>query len=64
MSYNIYFDTPGHLPKHDRDLIDAAHGQCWEDIDPKSAVTEEGSYVLHAIAVRKYHRDEALAGII
>ena len=64
MGHNIYFDTPEHLPQHDRDLIDAAHKQCWEDIEPEKAETEEAQYILHRIAVRKYHIDEARAGMI
>lgn len=64
MGYNIYFDTPEHLPEHDRKLIDAAHHQCWEDIEPDKAETEEGKNVLHAIAIRKYHIDEARAGML
>ena len=63
-NYNIYFDTPEHLPEHDRNLIDAAHHQCWEEIDEDAAETEEGRNVLHAIAVRKYHIDEYRAGML
>lgn len=59
MTYNVYFDTPQHLPEHDRKLIDAAHRQRWEEIDEDAAETEEGKYVLHEIAIRKYHLDEA-----
>lgn len=57
--YNIYFDVPEHLPEHDQELIRAAHHQCWEEIEEDAAETEEGRNVLHAIAVRKYHIDEA-----
>ncbi len=64
MRYNIYCDTPGHFPRHDRDLVEAAHKQRWEDIEPEKAETEEARCVLHQIAVRKYHIDEARAGMI
>lgn len=57
--YNVYFDTPKHLPEHDRELIDKAHKAQWENIDEFAAETEEGRYVLHMICTRKYHLDEA-----
>jgi hypothetical protein len=63
-TYNIYFDTPSHLPLHDRRLIDEAHRQRWEDIDADAAETAEGREVLGAIRSRKYHYDEARCGMI
>lgn len=61
---HLFRDTSGYLPRHDKDLIDEAHKQCWEDIEPERAETKEARQILHRIAMRKYHIDEAKAGMI
>ncbi len=63
-TYNIYFDTPRHLPEHDQSLIDAAHQNSWEYIEPDAAETQEGRNILHAILTHKYHLDEGRCGMI
>lgn len=52
------------LTKKDRQLIEKARRQRWEEIIPEDADTPEAAEILHDIAVRKYHNEEARMGII
>ena len=61
---------PSRFPKntkmneHDRRLVQQAIYKRWEEIDEDAAETAEGKAKLHEIAVRKYHQDEYLHGIL
>ena len=52
------------LTEKDKEAIVKAKGQYFGDIDENSAETEAGRYELHSIFMRKYHRDEYLAGML
>jgi len=52
------------MNKHDKRLVQEAMYKRWEEIDEDEAETEEGRQKLHEIAVRKYHQDEYLHGIL
>lgn len=52
------------LTEHDKELIEQARHQRWEDIREEDAETEEGRAELHRIAIRKYHYDEYKAGML
>lgn len=52
------------MNKHDERLVQEAMYKRWEEIDEDEAETEEGRQKLHEIAVRKYHQDEYLHGIL
>lgn len=52
------------MNEHDRRLVQQAIYKRWEEIDEDEAETPEGKAKLHEIAVRKYHHDEYLHGIL
>lgn len=52
------------LTDRDRAAIDKARTQDWTEIDEDTAETEIGKRRLHEMAMWKYHRDEANAGMI
>lgn len=52
------------LTEHDKELIEQARHQWWEDIREEDAETEEGRAELHRIAISKYHYDEYKAGML
>ncbi|MBO4718991.1 MAG: hypothetical protein J5658_03855 [Prevotella sp.] len=56
-------DIPAYVPEYDKELIRKANNQCWEDIEPDDAISEQGRIILHDIAVSKYHRDECSCGM-
>lgn len=51
------------LTPKDKEAIDKAKHSCWEEIEEDWAETEAGRYEIHSIMMRKYHRDEHLAGM-
>ena len=51
------------LTDKDRAAISKAREQDWTEIDEDSAETEIGRRRIHAIIMRKYHRDEYKAGM-
>ena len=57
-------DIQAMMTQHDMMLIEEAKTLPWELIDTSKAETKEGRDALHAIAVRKYHYDEARCGMI
>lgn len=52
------------MTEKDKELVEKARHQCWEDIDEDAAETEEGRAALHSIIMRKYHYDEYKAGML
>ena len=52
------------MNEHDKRLVQEAMYKRWEEIDEDEAETEERRQKLHEIAVRKYHQDEYLHGIL
>jgi hypothetical protein len=52
------------MTQHDMQLLEEAKTLPWEDIEISKAETQEGRDALHAIAVRKYHYEEARCGMI
>ena len=60
----IHLFSPGPPTPRDLELIKEAEDKCWEQINEYDADTEEGRKALHDIAIRKYHYDEARAGMI
>ena len=52
------------MTQHDMMLLEEAKTLPWELIDTSKAETKEGRDALHAIAVRKYHYEEARCGMI
>lgn len=48
----------------DKEAIQKAKNSCSEDIDEDWAETEAGRYEIQSIIMRKYHYDEARAGMI
>jgi hypothetical protein len=52
------------MNEHDRRLVQQAIYKRWEEIDEDEAETPEGKAKLHEIAVRKYHHDEFIHGIL
>lgn len=56
-------EIPDFLPDSDKELIEKALGQRWEDIDEDKASTRLARKILHDIAITKYHLDEYKAGM-
>ena len=59
-----WWEREKHLTDKDREAIQRAIYAPWEEIDPDWAETEAGRWELDRIRSRKYHQDEAKAGIL
>ena len=56
-------EIPDYLPDSDKELIEKALGQRWEDIDESKGSFRITRKILHDIAITKYHHDEYKAGM-
>lgn len=60
----MWWEEEAFLTEKDKEAIEKAKSLPWEVIDENSAETEIGRKWVHDIIMRKYHRDEASAGIL
>lgn len=56
-------EIPDYLPDSDKELIEKALGQRWEDIDESKGSLWITRRILHDIATTKYHLAEFKAGM-